>query len=100
MFRVCHVLLSVHCSLVVTCWERADLLALLHVMFYCVLVTLPCGVLGQMCCLIVSIPDLCLLSYFIMFYVTCTVIFVIFFHMFVEVKALHGVCLYAYHIRR
>ena len=33
MFRFCHVFLSVHCSLVVTCWERADLLALLYVMF-------------------------------------------------------------------
>ena len=31
---------------------------------YCVLVTFPCGVLGQVWCLIVSIPDLCLLSYF------------------------------------
>ena len=29
--------LSIHCSLVVTCWERADLLALLYVMFYYVL---------------------------------------------------------------
>ena len=28
--------MSVHCSLVVTCWERAGLLALLYVMFYCV----------------------------------------------------------------
>ena len=37
MFCVCHVFMSVHCSLVVTCWERADLLALLYVMFYCVL---------------------------------------------------------------
>ena len=37
MFPVCLVFLSVHCSLVVTCWERADLLALLYVMFYCVL---------------------------------------------------------------
>ena len=48
----------------VTCWERADLLALLCVMFYCVFVTFPCVVLGQVKCLIVSIPDLCLLSYF------------------------------------
>ena len=31
---------------------------------YCVFVTYPCGVLGQVWCLIVSIPDLCLLSYF------------------------------------
>ena len=41
MFRVCHAFLSVHCSLVVTCSERADLLALLYVIFVCVLVTLP-----------------------------------------------------------
>ena len=33
MIRICHAFLSVHCSLVVTCWERADLLALLCVMF-------------------------------------------------------------------
>ena len=32
--RVCLVLVSVHCSLIVTYWERADLLALLFVMFY------------------------------------------------------------------
>ena len=63
MFRVCLVFLSVHRSLVVTCWEMADLLALLYVMFYCVFVTFPCGVLGQEWCLIVSIPDVCLLSY-------------------------------------
>ena len=56
--------LSVRCSLVVTCWERADLLALLCVMFYCDFVTFPCGVLGQVWCLIVSMSDLCLLSYF------------------------------------
>ena len=65
MFGVCHVFLSVHCSLVVTCYERADLLALLCVMFYCVFVTFPCGVLGQVWYFIVSIPDLCLLTYFI-----------------------------------
>ena len=32
-------------------------------MFYCVFVTFPCGILGRLWCLIVSIPDLCLLSY-------------------------------------
>ena len=42
----------------------ATKLALLHVMFYCVFVTFPCGVLGEVWCLIVFIPDLCLLSYF------------------------------------
>ena len=57
------ILSSVHCSPTVTCWERADLLALLYVMFSCVFVTFPCGVLCQVWCLIISIPDLCL-TYF------------------------------------
>ena len=64
LFRVCHVVLSVHCCLVVTCWERATLLALLYVMFSYVFVTFLCSVLGQVGHLIVSIPDLCLLAYF------------------------------------
>ena len=33
-------------------------------MFNCVFVTFPCGILGQVWYLIVSIPDLCRLSYF------------------------------------
>ena len=38
MFRVCHAILSsIYCSLVVTCLERADLLALLYVVINCVL---------------------------------------------------------------
>ena len=45
--------------------ERANLLALLYVMFSCVFVTFQCGVLGQVWYLIVSIPDLCLLIYFV-----------------------------------
>ena len=40
----------------------ADLLAL--VCDVCVFVTFPCGILGQVWYLIVSIPDLCRLSYF------------------------------------
>ena len=64
MFRVCHAFLSDQCSLVVTCWERANLLALLCVMLYCVFVSFPCGFLGQVWYLIVSIPDLYLLTYF------------------------------------
>ena len=63
MFCLCHVFLSVHCSLVVTCWEKADLLAVLYVMFYCVFVPFQCGFLGQVWCFIVSIPDLCVLFY-------------------------------------
>ena len=49
--------MSVSCSLVVTCWERADLLAFLYVMFSCVFVTFSLGVLGQVLNLIVMIPD-------------------------------------------
>ena len=36
---------------------------LLSVMFNCVFVNFPCGILGQVWYLIVSIPDLCHLSY-------------------------------------
>ena len=60
----CHAVLPVPCSLVAICWERADPLALLYVMFSCVFVTFPYGVLGLMWYLIVSIPDLCILPYF------------------------------------
>ena len=63
MFSVFHVVLSVHCSLVATCSERAGLLALLYVMFSCVIVTFPCVVHDQVWYLIVSIPDFCLLNY-------------------------------------
>ena len=58
---VWHSFLSVHCSIIVTCWERADLLC---AMFYCVFIAFLCGVLCQVWYLIVSIPDLCLLTYF------------------------------------
>ena len=36
------------------------------VMFNCIFVTFPCGILGKVWYLIVSIPDLCHLSYFLM----------------------------------
>ena len=39
---------------------------LLLVMFFCIFVTLPCSILGQVWYLIVSFPDLCSLSYFVM----------------------------------
>ena len=64
-FRVCHAVLSVHCSLVATCWETAGLLAFLYMMFSRVLVTFPCGDLGQVWYLIASIPDLFLLPYLV-----------------------------------
>ena len=40
-------LMSVYCSLVVTSWERAGLLALLYLRLSCVFVTFQYGVLGQ-----------------------------------------------------
>ena len=49
MFRVCHAILSsINCSPVVTCLERADLLALLYVVIYSVL-SLPDGVSWVKC---------------------------------------------------
>ena len=58
---VCHTVLSVSCSPVVISWERADLLALLYVIFSCVCVLFPYGiVLGQVWYLVVSISDVCL----------------------------------------
>ena len=57
---VSHAFASVHCCLVVTCWERADLLTLVGDV-YCIFVIFPCGILGQVWYLIVSFPDLCLL---------------------------------------
>ena len=44
--------LSVPCSIVDSCWKRAYLLALLCVMFSCVVMNYPYGVLGQVCYLI------------------------------------------------
>ena len=60
---VCHAVLSVFCSRVVTCWERADLLILLYVILSCVFVAFPYIILCQVWNLIVSIPDLCLPAY-------------------------------------
>ena len=60
---VSHVFASVHCCLVVIRWERADLLALVGDV-YCIFVTFPCGIMGQVWYLILSFPDLSRLSYF------------------------------------
>ena len=67
------------CSLAVTYWAMADLLALLYVMSSCLFVTFSYCVLGQVWYLIVSIPDLCLLSYF--------------FLIFIQNSAKHSLCL-------
>ena len=60
---VSHAFAFVHCCFVVTCWERADLFALVCDIYYS-FVTFPCGILGQVKQLIVLLPDLCCLSYF------------------------------------
>ena len=52
-----------YCCLVVTCWERADHMALVGDV-YCIFVTFPCGILGQVWYLIVPFPDFCHLSNF------------------------------------
>ena len=49
--------------LILASGEKADLLALLNVMFSYVFVTFPYGVLGQACYLVVSIPDLRFLQF-------------------------------------
>ena len=61
---VSHAFASVRCCLVVTCWERADLLALVDDV-YCIFITFSCGILGQVWYLIISCPYLCRLSYFL-----------------------------------
>ena len=63
MSRVSHAFASVYCCLVVTCWERADLLAFVGGV-NCIFVTFLCDILGKVWYLIVSFPDLCLLSDF------------------------------------
>ena len=63
MSCLCHVFASVHCCIVVTWRQRADLLALVCDV-YCDFVTFPFGILGQVWYLIVSIPGPCCLSYF------------------------------------
>ena len=45
----------------VTCWERSSLLVLVGDV-YCIFVTFPCGILGEVWYLIVSFPDLYRLS--------------------------------------
>ena len=58
---------SVYMRLVVTCWERADLLALVCGVSLWVC-HFPIGILGQVWYLIVSIPDLWTLTYLYIFW--------------------------------
>ena len=65
---LCFCVFHASCMFIVALWssarKKANLLALLNVMFSCVFVTFPCGVLGQVWHLIVLITDRCLLNYF------------------------------------
>ena len=63
---------SVYMCLVVTCWERADLLALVCGV-HLLVCHVPIGILGQVWYLIVSIPDLCTLTYFELDLCSCSV---------------------------
>ena len=69
MCYFCFVVLFFHARLFVDAlWSPAGKSLtswLLFVMFNCVFVTFPCGIMGQGWYLIVSIPDLCRLSYFV-----------------------------------
>ena len=61
---VSHAFVSVNCCLVVTYWERDDLLAFVGDVYCFFFVTFPCSILGQVWYLIILVPDLCRLSYF------------------------------------
>ena len=61
---------SVYMCLVVTCWERADLLALVCGVLLRVC-HFPIGILGQVWYLFVSIPELCTLTYFTLIAFKC-----------------------------
>ena len=64
MFHVClcYAVLSVSCSLMITCWETANLLSILCVAFSCVSIALTYDARDQVWNLILSISDLCLIS--------------------------------------
>ena len=56
---------------------RAGLFPRLYVKFSCVFVSFPRGVLGQVWCLIVLVPDLCILTYLV---TTCVYVLGLFSH--------------------
>ena len=65
---LCFVFVMLSCLFIAALWSPAGkglTFWLLLVMFYCVFVTFPCGVLSQLWYLIVSISDLCLLASYV-----------------------------------
>ena len=69
--RLCPIERTLNCCLAVPCWEWPDLLALVGDV-YCIFVTFPCGILGQVGNLILSFPDICRLSYVVWNNLLCT----------------------------
>ena len=66
---VCFVFVMLSRLFIAALWSSAGKVLtswLLFMMFNCVFVTFPCDILGQMRYSIVSIPDLCHLSYFVL----------------------------------
>ena len=71
---LCLVFVMLSCLFIAALWSPAGKgLAswLLFAKLNCVFVTLPCGILGQVWYLIVLIPDLCPLSYFVSISALC-----------------------------
>ena len=66
MSCVCHAFARLFIAALWSPAEKGLTSWLSFVMFNCVLVTFLCGIMGQVWYLIVSIPDLCCFSYFVM----------------------------------
>ena len=65
LYCVCHAFPSAHCCLIIWSPAGKGLTSWLSfVVLNCVVLTFPFGILGQVWYLIVSIPDICPLSYF------------------------------------
>ena len=65
---LCFVFVMLSCLFIAALWSPAENgwpLGSFVCYVYCVFVTFPCGVLGQVWYLIVLITDLCVLTYFI-----------------------------------
>ena len=65
---LCLVFVMLSCMFIAAVWSPAGngkglISWLFFVMFNCVFITFPCGILGQVWYLLVSFPDLCHLSY-------------------------------------
>ena len=68
MDHLCLVFVMLSCLSIAVLWSPAEkglTSWLSYVMFNCVFVTFPSGILGQVMYLIVLVPDICHLSYFV-----------------------------------